>query len=100
MWKKTFLYCEMVMLKAAAADPLEVLAEGFPLASPTPCSTQRVTAPEISGIIPKVALPEGEVGDFTPSGGFYLQKPLRLEEGAPLPAGFFKEEWEVDTSGH
>jgi len=96
MWKKTFLYYEMVLLKAAAADPLELLAEGYPLASPTPRPTRRVTAPEISGINPKVALPEGDLGDITPSGGFFLQKPLRLGKAVPPSFGFsdnFMEEW-------
>lgn len=96
MWKKTILYYEMVLLKAAAADPLGALADGFPLASPTPRPTLRVTAPEISGINPKIALPEGDLGDITPSGGFFLQENLRLGEVCPLPGGFwddFREEY-------
>jgi hypothetical protein len=63
------LWCGLVLLMAAAADPRDAFAEGDPLASSTPQPTQRITAPVISGVNPEVVLPEGDLGDITPSGG-------------------------------
>lgn len=75
----------MVFLMAVAADPLEVFAEGDPLASPTPRPTQRVAVPVISGVNPQVALPEEDLGDITSSGSFNPQEVLFLGGVAPPP---------------
>lgn len=86
MRKKIFLCSLLVLLMAAAADPLMCFAEGDPLASPTPQPTQRITAPVISGVNPEIITPEGDQGDSTPSGGLALQTPLGL--GLALPPTF------------
>ena len=83
MGNKILLCCVLVLLMAAAADPLEVFAEGDPLASPTPQPTQRITAPVISGVNPGVTLPEEDLGDITSSGGFSFQDPLHTGGVAP-----------------
>lgn len=83
MGKKIFLCCVMVLLMEAAVDPLEVFAEGDPLASPTPRTTQLVAAPVISGVNPQVTLPEGDLGDINPSGGSFPQGPFLLGDEVP-----------------
>jgi len=85
MGKKILLCCVMVLLMAAAADPLEVFAEGDPLASPTPRPTQRIAMPVISGVNPEVVLPEEDLGDITSSGSFYSQAPHFMGGVAPPP---------------
>jgi len=67
--RKTILFIGLFfLLMAAAADPLDVRAEGEPLASPTPQPNHWVTAPVISGENPGATLLEGDLGDITPSG--------------------------------
>ena len=85
MRKKILLFFATVLLMAAAADPLEVFAEGDPLASPTPQPTQRIAVPVTRGINPRVILPEGDLGDITPSGGPISQEPLLIGAVDPPP---------------
>jgi predicted double-glycine peptidase len=83
MGKKILLCCVIVLLMAAVAGPLNVFAEGDPLASPTPRPTQRITVPVISGVNPWVTLPEEDLGDITSSGSFTLQDPFLTGGVAP-----------------
>jgi len=53
-------YFRKLLLMAAAADPLEGLAEVDLLASPTLRPELRIAAPVIFRVSLKVALPEGE----------------------------------------
>ena len=67
MFKKSYLAAGLNLLMAAVAGPSLVSAEGDPLASPTPLPPERVTAPEIFGVNPKVVLSEGNQGETLPS---------------------------------
>jgi hypothetical protein len=67
MKKIVLVLCFFLLWLVAAAGPTMANAEGFPLASPTPRPTQRITAPEISGLNPEVVLSEGIEGDSHPS---------------------------------
>jgi hypothetical protein len=50
----------LILLMAAAVDPLVIVVEGVSLASPAPHWKQRFAAPVLRGIDPRSTLPEGE----------------------------------------
>ena len=83
----------VVLFLGAVAGPFTVSAEGESLASPTPLPPERITAPEIFGINPEVAVSEGIQGESHPSDIFssidlQIQIPIQLPEYieiAPLP---------------
>jgi len=65
----------------AVTVPSLVNAEEDLRASPTPQPQERITAPEISGLISEVVMPEGNQGETQSSGIF-----LPLETQPPFPA--------------
>ena len=108
MTKKILFVGVLVWLLAAAAGPNVVSAGVDSLASPTPRSTERITAPVISGINPDAVLSEGKLGETHPSDSFLpgsillpvpmdpqafvdLESPSRSQESpSENPAGDFE----------
>jgi len=70
MINNKYLLAVLVLLMGAVTVPSLVHAEGDLLASPTPQPTERITAPEISGLNPDVVMSEGNQGETHPSGIF------------------------------
>jgi hypothetical protein len=73
MINKLGLLAVTLLCLGAVIGPALVSAEGNPLASPTPQSLGRITAPKISGVDPEVVMSEGIQGDTHPSDIFSPQ---------------------------
>ena len=85
MVKKILFLCLFLCLLAAASGTQAVSAGVDPLASPTPRTTERITAPVISGVNPEVVLSEGNLEDSLPSGSFVpVEISFPVSIGPPL----------------